>query len=51
MLDCRKGRHDVVLSGESRWVTTTDFGRSWEIIVEPDDELETLVVVTAYATE
>jgi len=39
-------RPDVV---DGRWVIETrDAGGSWEVIVEPDDMLELLVVVTAF---
>jgi hypothetical protein len=40
-------RADVVVG---RFVVeTTHLGRVWEIVVEPDVALKTLVVVTAYA--
>ena len=39
-------RTDVV---EGRWVLETSHRRrAWEVIVEPDDERELLVIVTAY---
>ena len=32
-----------------RWVIETRLrGRSWEVVVEPDDEVELVVVITAY---
>ena len=47
MLETASGyRPDVV---DGRWVIETrDAGGSWEVIVEPDDMLELLVVVTAF---
>ena len=40
-------RRDIVAD---RWVIATRFRRSaWEVIVEPDVELELLVVITAYS--
>ena len=37
---------------EGRWVVKTRHNRkNWEVIVEPDAEQESLVVVTAYPTE
>lgn len=37
---------------EGRFVVeTTHEGRSWEVVVEPDGELECIVVVTMCATE
>lgn len=47
MLEKAQGwRQDVV---EGRWVIETKHRRrAWEVIVEPDDGLELLVVVTAY---
>ena len=40
-------REDVV---EGRFVVETEHARApWEVIVEPDEEAHTLVVVTAYA--
>ena len=42
----RRIRRDVVAG---RWVAETRFRRTrWEVIVEPDDEYQLLVVVTAY---
>ncbi len=39
-------REDVV---EGRWVIETRHrGKAWEVIVEPDQERQLLVVVTAY---
>jgi len=60
-----RGVTEVVLRAMLRWarvvrpsrvegrfvVETTHEGRCWEVVVEPDDELECLVVVTMYATE
>jgi hypothetical protein len=41
-------RPDVV---ESRWIIESRHQRrSWEIVVEPDESLRLLVVVTAYPT-
>ena len=47
MLDRAQGwRQDVV---EGRWVIETKHRRrAWEVIVEPDDSVELLVIVTAY---
>jgi len=40
-------RKDIVAG---RWVIATRFRRTaWEVIVEPDVELELLVVITAYS--
>ena len=37
---------------DDRWVVETSFrSRAWEVIVEPDQELHLLVVITAYSTE
>jgi len=37
---------------EGRYVVeATHQGREWEVVVEPDDELECIVVVTVYARE
>jgi hypothetical protein len=45
--DARRHRRDIV---DGRWVIETRHaGRSWELIVEPDPERESPVVVTAYA--
>lgn len=42
-------RQDVV---PQRWVIEARFeGRSWEIVVEPEPERATLVVVTAYPVD
>jgi hypothetical protein len=42
-------RVDVV---EGRWVIETRHNtKDWEVIVEPDDEQDLLVVVTAYPVE
>ena len=39
-------RRDVV---EGRWVIETMHGgRAWEVIIEPDEEKQRMVVVTAY---
>jgi hypothetical protein len=32
-------------------VETLHVGRPWEVVVEPDDQLECIVVVTMHATE
>jgi len=47
MLERAKGyRRDIV---EGRWIIETSHRRkSWEVIVEPDLEVELLVVITAY---
>ena len=47
MLERAKGhRRDIV---EGRWVIETSHRRKpWEVIVEPDYELELLIVITAY---
>jgi hypothetical protein len=47
MLEYAAGmRRDVV---EGRWIVETRHGRRpWEVIVEPDHEARTIVVVTAY---
>ena len=40
-------RPDVV---DGRWIIVTTFRRArWEVIVEPDTELELLVAITAYS--
>ncbi len=45
----RAYRQDVV---EGRWVIQTlRRARPWEVIVEPDEGLRMLVVVTAYAVD
>ena len=48
MLERTRGwRQDVV---EGRWVIEASRGkRPWEVVVEPDQDLQMLVVVTAYA--
>lgn len=39
-------REDVV---EGRWIVETwHLGHPWEVIVEPDTEIQRLVVITAY---
>lgn len=44
--DARGYREDVV---DGRWIVETRWrGQLWEVIVEPDDEVKLLVVVTAY---
>lgn len=46
LTNARSFRVDVV---PGRWVIeTSHLRRRWEIVVEPDGELELLVVVTAY---
>jgi hypothetical protein len=47
MLEYATGlRRDVV---EGRWVIETRYARRpWEVIVEPDEEIRLLIVVTAY---
>jgi hypothetical protein len=47
MLETASGIDADVIEG--RWFVRTRFRRSgWEIIVEPDEELELVVVITAY---
>ncbi|MBI2525096.1 MAG: DUF4258 domain-containing protein [Candidatus Rokubacteria bacterium] len=47
MLQRASGRREDVVEG--RWVIETRYrGRAWEVIVEPDQERQLLVVVTAY---
>jgi len=47
MLQRARGHREDVLDG--RWVIETRHrGKVWEIIVEPDQERQLLVVVTAY---
>ena len=47
MLERASGHREDVVDG--RWVIETrDRGRAWEVIIEPDQERELLVVVTAY---
>lgn len=37
---------------EGRFVVETSHaGRNWEVVVEPDDELECITLVTVYASE
>jgi hypothetical protein len=50
MLERARGyRRDVV---DGRWVVRTSQRRTrWEIVVEPDEDQERLVVVTAYAVD
>jgi hypothetical protein len=47
MLEYATGlRVDIV---DGRWVVETWHARSpWEVIVEPDEEIQLLIVVTAY---
>jgi hypothetical protein len=41
-----KLRPDIV---EGRWIVETwHLRRSWEVIVEPDEEIRLLIVITAY---
>ena len=48
MLEAAGGYHKDVAPG--RWVVETRRSRqSWEVIVEPDESLKILVVITAYA--
>ena len=47
MLEAATGYHKDIVPG--RWVIEAKRGRTpWEIIVEPDDSLKLLVVITAY---
>ena len=47
MLEAATGYHKDVAPG--RWVIETKRGRkAWEAIVEPDEALKILVVITAY---
>ena len=47
MLERASGHREDVVGG--RWVIETRHrGRAWEVIIEPDQERELLVVVTAY---
>jgi hypothetical protein len=47
MLHRASGRREDVVEG--RWVIETRHrGKAWEVIVEPDQERQLLVVVTAY---
>lgn len=37
---------------DGRWIVATVLeGRPWEVVVEPDFETETLVVITAYPVD
>jgi hypothetical protein len=48
MLEAARGCRKDVAPG--RWIIEATRGRqSWEIIVEPDESLKILVVITAYA--
>ncbi len=48
MLEAAGGYRKDVAPG--RWVIESKRGRqSWEVIVEPDESLKILVVITAYA--
>lgn len=48
MLETAKGYRKDVAPG--RWVIEATRGRqSWEVVVEPDESLSILVVITAYA--
>ena len=50
MVESARGRRRDVVEG--RWILLTSReGRPWEVIVEPEDDLEILVVVTAYPSE
>ena len=47
MLEGATGYHKDIVPG--RWAIEAKRGRTpWEIIVEPDESLELLVVITAY---
>jgi hypothetical protein len=47
MLEAATGYHKDVAPG--RWVIEAKRGReAWEVIVEPDESLKILVVITAY---
>jgi len=47
MLQRASGHHEDVVDG--RWVIETRHrGKAWEVIVEPDQERQLLVVLTAY---
>jgi hypothetical protein len=50
MLEGARGyRADVM---EDRWVIETSLSsRRWEVVVEPDEDVRLLVVVTAYSVE
>jgi hypothetical protein len=48
LLERATGYHEDIVPG--RWVIETKRRRqAWEVIVEPDESLKILVVVTAYA--
>ena len=48
MLEAATGYHKDVAPG--RWVIEAKLGRrAWEVVVEPDESLRILVVITAYA--
>ncbi len=50
MLEHAKGCGADIMEG--RWVVAVSHaGEPWEVIVEPDDSLQLLVVVTAYPLE
>ena len=60
-----RSRKEVALRAMLRWarslrpsetegrfvIEVSHDGRNWEVVVEPDDELECIAVVTVYATE
>jgi hypothetical protein len=49
LADAEKLRPDIE---RGRWgVETRHEGRRWEVIVEPDERLKLLVVITAYPVE
>jgi hypothetical protein len=50
MLHTAAGYHPDVIAGRFV-VDTTHTGRSWEVIVEPDDDESLLVVITAYPVD
>ena len=48
MLEAATGYHKDVAPG--RWVIEAKRGRkAWEVVVEPEEALKVLVVITAYA--
>jgi hypothetical protein len=47
MLQRAAGQHEDVVDGR-RVIETRHRGKAWEVIVEPDQERQLLVVVTAY---
>lgn len=50
MIECAVGLHEV--SATERWAIETEHnGRHWEVIVEPDEAVQLLVVVTAYPVD